>query len=443
MPTLNYSFEELWGERGEGTSSISLTAGTTYNFLITSSIGAGYLTLETVRDYDGVTPKNTSGSYTALTNIASSVISDYIAGFSVPRGFSSFVYTPASNVVGSTLKLRGVGGVILGSGSNTPTPPPPTSATFQVDTTQTSGTATPDNQFKLPLTNNGVINFTIDWGDGNTDTITSYNQAEITHTYASPGVYEVAITSGVIRGWKFNNGGDAVKLMEIYDWSVWDINTTGTFYGCSNLVSSATNVPTISTTDLTETFRECTNFNGPVNDWDISNVTSLSRMFQLCSSFNQDVSSWAVASGPVTNMAGLFVATSFNQDISGWDVSKVQTFGGMFSNTPFNYDISGWDVSSATVMNQMFINALSFSYDVSGWDVSNVNNLTSFMQFKDSTNYSSSYLDNIYNNWSALPGLQSSVTASFGNINYTAAGAAGRNTLVTTYNWLITDGGQI
>jgi hypothetical protein len=124
MPTLNYSFEELWGERGEGTSSINLTAGTTYNFLITSSIGAGYLTLETVRNYDGVTPKNTSGSYTALTNIASSVISDYIAGFSVPQGFSSFVYTPASNVVGSTLRLRGVGGVILGNGSNTPTIPP-------------------------------------------------------------------------------------------------------------------------------------------------------------------------------------------------------------------------------------------------------------------------------------------------------------------------------
>ena len=124
MPTLNYSFEELWGNNGEGTSSINLTAGTTYNFLITSSIGAGYLTLETVRNYDGVTPKNTSGSYTALTNIASSVISDYIAGFSVPQGFSSFVFTPATNVAGSTLKLRGVGGVILGSGNNTPTIPP-------------------------------------------------------------------------------------------------------------------------------------------------------------------------------------------------------------------------------------------------------------------------------------------------------------------------------
>jgi len=123
MPTLNYSFEQLWGNNGEGTSSINLTAGTAYTFPITSSLGAGYLTLETVRDYDGITPKNTSGSYTALTNIATSVISDYIAGFSVPQGNSSFVFTPATNVTGSTLKLRGVGGVILGSGSNAPTIP--------------------------------------------------------------------------------------------------------------------------------------------------------------------------------------------------------------------------------------------------------------------------------------------------------------------------------
>jgi hypothetical protein len=122
MPTLNYSFEQLWGNNGEGTSSINLTAGTAYTFPITSSLGAGYLTLETVRNYDGVTPKNTSGSYTALTNIASSVISDYIAGFSVPQGNSSFVFTPATNVTGSTLKLRGVGGVILGSGSGAPIP---------------------------------------------------------------------------------------------------------------------------------------------------------------------------------------------------------------------------------------------------------------------------------------------------------------------------------
>lgn len=328
----------------------------------------------------------------------------------------------------------------------TSTPTPPILGDFLINTENVvEGTTTNDNQFQLPLTNNGVINFTIDWGDGTTNTITSWNQAETLHTYTTPGEYYITITSGIIRGWRFNNGGDAVKLIEIYNWSVWDINTTGTFYGCSNLISSAISVPTISTTDLTETFRGCTNFNGPVNNWDISNVTSLFRMFQFCASFNQDISSWAVASGPVINMGGLFAgALSFNQNISGWDVSNVQSFNGIFSGaTSFNQNISGWDVSTATTMFQMFTNALSFNQDISGWDVSNVGNFTSFMAAKDSTNYSSSYLNNIYNTWSALPTLQSNVTASFGNINYTAAGAAGRNTLVTTYNWLITDGGQI
>jgi surface protein len=418
MPTLNYSFEELWGERGEGTSSISLTAGTTYNFLITSSIGAGYLTLETVRNYDGVTPKNTSGSYTALTNIASSVISDYIAGFSVPQGFSSFVYTPASNVVGSTLKLRGVGGVILGSGSNAPTPPPPTSATFQVDTTQTTVGSTANNVFKLPLTNNGTINFTIDWGDGNTDTITSYNQAQTTHTYATPGVYEVEITSGVLRGWQFGGSGDRNKLIEIYDWSKWDFNVESAFRGCNNLISSATNAPTITSTTLNSMFSRANIFNGPIGGWDISGVTDLTLMF--------------------------FSANVFNQDISSWDVSNVTQFNGMFlSASVFNQNIGGWNVSSSTNMASMFGQALAFDQNIGSWNVRNVTDFNEFMLGKSPSNFSATNLDAIYNGWSALPSLQSSVTASFGNINYTSAGAAGRNTLVTTYNWLITDGGQV
>jgi hypothetical protein len=111
MPTTNYTFAELYGA---GTASIDLTAGTPYTFTITNNSGSSYFTLETVRDYDGITPKNTSGSYASLTNIATSVISDYIAGFALPTGTNSFVFTPSSNVTGSTLKLRGTGGITMG-----------------------------------------------------------------------------------------------------------------------------------------------------------------------------------------------------------------------------------------------------------------------------------------------------------------------------------------
>jgi hypothetical protein len=120
MPTFNYTFAELYGNQGEGTSSIDLTAGTPYTFTITNNSGSSYFTLETVRDYNSITPQNTSGSYTSLSNIATSVISDYIAGFSLPQGTNSFIFTPSNGVDGSTLRFRGTGGIILGVDGGTP-----------------------------------------------------------------------------------------------------------------------------------------------------------------------------------------------------------------------------------------------------------------------------------------------------------------------------------
>lgn len=115
MPTVNYTFANLFGTQGEGTSSIDLTAGTPYTFTITNNSGSSYFTMETPFNYlfNGSTPKNTSGSFTSQTNIATAVISDYIAGFSLPTGTCSFIFTPAINVTGTTLNLRGVGGITL------------------------------------------------------------------------------------------------------------------------------------------------------------------------------------------------------------------------------------------------------------------------------------------------------------------------------------------
>jgi len=35
----------------------------------------------------------------------------------------------------------------------------------------------------------GTYNTLVDWGDGNSDLITSWNQAEVTHTYATADIY--------------------------------------------------------------------------------------------------------------------------------------------------------------------------------------------------------------------------------------------------------------
>jgi hypothetical protein len=113
MASTTYTAAQLYGNNGEGTSSINLSASVQYVFSIDSSLGSAYFTMETVRDYVGVTPKNTSGSYVTV-GVANKVISDYIAGFSTTQSpYNSFVFTPATNITGSTLKLRGTGGVTL------------------------------------------------------------------------------------------------------------------------------------------------------------------------------------------------------------------------------------------------------------------------------------------------------------------------------------------
>jgi len=51
---------------------------------------------------------------------------------------------------------------------------------MSVKTDNTSAGSTTATQFKLPLPASGTYNFSVDWGDGNSDTITVYNQAQPT-----------------------------------------------------------------------------------------------------------------------------------------------------------------------------------------------------------------------------------------------------------------------
>lgn len=111
MPTVNYTATELYN----GTASIDLTLGTAYTFTIANNSGASYFTMETPFNYrfDGSTPKNTSGSFTS-TGSLTPIITDYVAGFALPQASSyAFIFRPAANVTGATLRLIGTGGITL------------------------------------------------------------------------------------------------------------------------------------------------------------------------------------------------------------------------------------------------------------------------------------------------------------------------------------------
>ena len=242
---------------------------------------------------------------------------------------------------------------------------------------------------------------------------------EETITLPSSGVYNLEVKSKEVNGFNriaFDNGGDKDKIIDIKQWGtiVWS-SFERSFFGCSNMLTTATDIP------------------------DLSNVTDMSVMFREALSANPDTSNWDVSS--VTTMRSMFYdVSSANPDTTNWDVSNVTDMSFMFNNaSSANPDTSNWNVSNVTSMSDMFESASSANPDTTNWDVSNVTNMKAM--FEDS-NLSVENLTLIYENWSQL-NLQQNVTFSAGNIKYNASGQAGRDVMTNTYNWGITDGGQV
>lgn len=328
-------------------------------------------------------------------------------------------------------------------------------------------TITP-HSFSLPTINGGDYDYHVEWGDGQSDDITTYNDAKRTHSYATPASYDITI-SGTLKGWSFGTITSSRTLVtDIKQWGVFNHdNSLGAFRGCTGLtnISATDNIDLTGITSFEQFFYLSTNLaTAPgMNTWDVSLITSMKYMFGS-TSFNQNIAAWDVAN--VTDMFEMFGGTPFNQNIGGWDVGKVETFQNMFwSNTAFSQDISGWDVSSATAFNLMFFNADSFNQDISGWitsslltagsmfsycnifdqdigswDVTNVTDLSNM--FTGATLSTVNY-DALLIGWEGQA-VQDSVTLSGGNSKYSAGAAAtARQALIDDHSWIITDGGQV
>jgi len=191
------------------------------------------------------------------------------------------------------------------------------------------------------------------------------------------------------------------------------------FFGCSNLTSTATDVPNLSAvTDMSDMFNGASSFNGAISSWNTAAVTNMSYMFVNAISFNQDISSWNTAA--VTNMSTMFSgATAFNQNISGWNTATVTDMSNMFNGaSSFNQDLGGWDISNVYYMDNMFTNIT----------------------------LSTSNYDNTLIGWNTLSGAEtaipSNITFDGGNSKYCAGQAARAALIAAPNNWTITDGGR-
>lgn len=322
-----------------------------------------------------------------------------------------------------------------------------------------------NNQITIPTLPGEAYNYDVDWGDGTTDIGVTGNT---THTYASPGTYEVSI-SGLFPSIFFNDfsfsepTSDAHKLLSIKEWGTnpWKSMQLA-FAGCRNLVVEAMDAPDLSNVNnLQYMFYGCSRLfmsQASFNDWILDTIFNMDSMFSN-STFNQDISSWNVSN--VINMSKMFWSSSFNQNINNWNVSNVRDMSYMFGSGLFNQDLSNWDVSNVTDMSFMFyatyfskditgwnvsnvanmesmLNQSNFDYDISNWNVSNVNNMKNML---DDCGLSDDNYNKILMGWSQLPFLQNGVELGAIDSQYCLAENA-RADLIANHDWIITDSGK-
>jgi hypothetical protein len=262
----------------------------------------------------------------------------------------------------------------------------------QVDPDMVLGiTSDTDGTFTLPL-QNATTTITVDWGDASSDVITTYNQAELTHTYASTSTnYDITIT-GQFGGIKFNNGGDKVRLRNIQNWgsTVWS-NCNGAFYDCTAMTITATDLPdTSAATDFTQAWRTCSSLTSfPLID--TSSGTNFTDTWRSCT---------GLTSFPAINTSAGTIIRNAWQDCTGL--------------AGYDFPVTGFDAMT-TGQSQFF-----------GWAMS-------------TSSWEAILVDTEANN------QNSTVTLHGGSATYNdpSDGATARAALIADHTWSITDGGAI
>ncbi len=293
-----------------------------------------------------------------------------------------------------------------------------------VDTTK-AGSAS--NVFGFPV-GTGTYQFNVSWGDGTGELIAGGGAATISHTYAASGIYVVSIReTRLVNGFPtiyFNNGGDKLKVLDILQWgrNKW-LAMNSAFFGCSNMVVSATDGPGANTDAVTTCqtmFRGCTALR-PFAPFPTKNVTNLSGFMMLCAAMTENR---FIDIGRVTDIS------------SAWYDSGLTSF-------PANADTKAAQNWTTTFYS---CDGLA-GYDFPPIDMHSITNGTNcfYLTTPSKASYNS-MLDQLANGRGSIPAAAANSVAFRTGAHYDAStggydGTAARSYLTGTKSWTITDGG--
>ena len=212
--------------------------------------------------------------------------------------------------------------------------------------------------------------FTVDWGDGKTSKVTSYDDPDASHTYTvasavaegegvHEGNYRVTII-GLLEAWSFS-GEKCDKFVAIEDLGNTCLKSlAGAFKGCKKL-TQVKGGNTSKVTDLSYAFYGAGNPDGSLklhlNSWDTSKVESMAQMFYgaegitfECDEGNDcddeaNLKNWQTAK--VTSMLGMFKnSEGINPDVSNWQTGNLTNVEMMFHQSTANPDVRNWNFAN-------------------------------------------------------------------------------------------------
>ena len=221
-----------------------------------------------------------------------------------------------------SILVKGNGITVIGPRN----PPPSPLFKMTVDTTKVG--VTNNQSFELAFATSTSVNLTVDWGDGSSDVITSWNQVDLVHSYTSSGTYQVTL-DGSFDSLKFYQN-DSLKLMSIDNWGTnkWQTGA-GSFRTCVNMIGTYTDNPDFTEIiSMNTMFYGCTNFDRGLTV-DIPLSDSLQQTFGLCDALNSDITI-TNSSNVLTTFQMFAHADLFNANVSISDTQNVTNMDRMF-----------------------------------------------------------------------------------------------------------------
>ena len=239
-------------------------------------------------------------------------------------------------------------------------------------------TTTANETFTIPCQNVGTFAAVIEWGDGSASTVTAYNDANLTHTFATAGDHLIRIR-GSFPNIHFNNAGDKLKVKSVHNLGIvgWT-RLNNAFFGCSNMTSfTAGTTDTSAVTAMSAMFANCTSLTAlDVSSFNTAIVTNMGSMFEGCTGLTAlDLSSFNTTAA--TNMPFMFFGCSglTALDVSSFNTTAVANMTYMFylCNSLTSLDVSSFNTAAVTNMSNMFRSCSSLTaLDVSSFNTAAV-----------------------------------------------------------------------